>query len=380
MVEFEFSEDDFQSKAAFNQSHSGGRLHTHNRIVNPNNPIFSKMSQQHADTTSIFPENCSSIVSSGTTATRSERLLMTQAERIEFYNFLDGVLGPAHGVQESVGTYKTYMENQARLCFERTLKNGISAKQQVNGESIEESGTLHSASQASAFSSISCDSSVNWRNWLGPGSNQDMHALAKPASYYHSDSDGAYHTRTLQGRATPSILSQSVPASEETFEDHLSDLEVSNSIGDQALESLLLVNASRCIAPSKGRTEEHPSRSSPQLLLPDLHRSQSDSPDLESSPFIQTPTPIYQQFSQPKDFHFGLLHPVLRRAHWTPTIQSEDNLSNARPSHAYGSSDRKQSSQQSDIHTTVLPVREYSISTLASRIRMRSKSSGSNSV
>ncbi|KZT08609.1 uncharacterized protein LAESUDRAFT_44997 [Laetiporus sulphureus 93-53] len=51
---------------------------------------------------------------------------LSQAEREAIYDSLSSVLGPACGIQESVGTYKAFMMKQTELYYERLLSGDIS--------------------------------------------------------------------------------------------------------------------------------------------------------------------------------------------------------------------------------------------------------------
>lgn len=46
---------------------------------------------------------------------------LKEVEREEHYDWLSGLLGPAMGIQENVGTYRSYMECQRRVYLERLL-------------------------------------------------------------------------------------------------------------------------------------------------------------------------------------------------------------------------------------------------------------------
>ncbi|TFY77479.1 hypothetical protein EWM64_g6533 [Hericium alpestre] len=48
---------------------------------------------------------------------------VNQADREDHYEWISTVLGPAVGVQENVGTYKSYMEHQRHIYFERILSD-----------------------------------------------------------------------------------------------------------------------------------------------------------------------------------------------------------------------------------------------------------------
>ncbi|KAF7969072.1 hypothetical protein HWV62_28364 [Athelia sp. TMB] len=320
MVPIEYSEDDFQSNALpnlntfFNSERTAGSTHR-TRPVYPT-PLFEKLAVQDADIVALS-EMAQNVATCGATS-RSDKAPMTQAERMEFYDFLDRVIGPAQGIQESAGTYKKYMENQSRRFFDKSS----SATHKISVRSKEKNSTLYSASQPQ-------DSSgdfVNWRSWLGPGSNQGIllpaPAITKPAAFYNFDgtfSDMALKEQTATSGRVPEdffISALSPAALGDTFDDLFPDLEDSILGGDGPFESLS----------SRSEAQENPPTPSPLLLPPDLHRSQSDSPDPESSPFVQTPASIYQQFTQVKDMHLGEAHPVFRAAHRVPAVHIQSDV------------------------------------------------------
>ena len=48
---------------------------------------------------------------------------LSREQRMAMYNSLDTILGPACGIQESVGTYRKYMQEQSRLYYDRLNRN-----------------------------------------------------------------------------------------------------------------------------------------------------------------------------------------------------------------------------------------------------------------
>ncbi|KAI9444947.1 hypothetical protein H4582DRAFT_866482 [Lactarius indigo] len=65
----------------------------------------------------------SSMVSSSSsddlTEPQTKALLLTSQERQAHYAWLDGIIGPASGIQECVGTYKAFMEHQREVYYDR---------------------------------------------------------------------------------------------------------------------------------------------------------------------------------------------------------------------------------------------------------------------
>ena len=55
---------------------------------------------------------------------RPKVLPLTPQERKAHYAWLDGIIGPASGIQESMGTYKAFMEHQREVYYDRVLLTG----------------------------------------------------------------------------------------------------------------------------------------------------------------------------------------------------------------------------------------------------------------
>ncbi|KDQ63052.1 hypothetical protein JAAARDRAFT_188675 [Jaapia argillacea MUCL 33604] len=47
---------------------------------------------------------------------------LRKAERMAMYDFLSNIIGPAHGIQESVGSYGAYMNHHSNLYYQRLLE------------------------------------------------------------------------------------------------------------------------------------------------------------------------------------------------------------------------------------------------------------------
>ncbi|KAH9949358.1 hypothetical protein B0H21DRAFT_130489 [Amylocystis lapponica] len=98
--------------------------------------IFEKISDLE-----VFQTSCS-IPSSSITSVQSEQIksllplhgdeCLPQQERTAYYECLSGVLGPATGFQESVGSYKTFMTQQTQKYYERLLPNDTDSSQSPN--------------------------------------------------------------------------------------------------------------------------------------------------------------------------------------------------------------------------------------------------------
>jgi hypothetical protein len=86
----------------------------------------------------------------------SDQITPSQGERMSFYNILNDILGPAHGLQESVGTYKAHMGEQTRRYFERLFPTSPSLNKHRSIYPIR--SNLEPAPRA--------DFSVDFRKWL----------------------------------------------------------------------------------------------------------------------------------------------------------------------------------------------------------------------
>ena len=56
-----------------------------------------------------------------TTDLRPRAVPLSSQERQAHYAWLDGIIGPASGIQESIGTYKAFMEHQREVYYDRLL-------------------------------------------------------------------------------------------------------------------------------------------------------------------------------------------------------------------------------------------------------------------
>ncbi|KAF8272989.1 hypothetical protein EI94DRAFT_1717166 [Lactarius quietus] len=53
------------------------------------------------------------------TEPQTRALPLTSQERQAHYAWLDGIIGPASGIQECVGTYKAFMEHRREVYYDR---------------------------------------------------------------------------------------------------------------------------------------------------------------------------------------------------------------------------------------------------------------------
>ncbi|KAH9004180.1 hypothetical protein EDB86DRAFT_2887182 [Lactarius hatsudake] len=61
----------------------------------------------------------SSSSSDDPTEPQTKALPLTSQERQAHYTWLDGIIGPASGIQECVGSYKAFMEHQREVYYDR---------------------------------------------------------------------------------------------------------------------------------------------------------------------------------------------------------------------------------------------------------------------
>ncbi|KZT72950.1 hypothetical protein DAEQUDRAFT_554717 [Daedalea quercina L-15889] len=73
--------------------------------------------------------------------------LLSGSERQALYDSLSGILGPPNGIEESVGTYKAYMQRQSQIYYESLLPSPNSSSIAGYHTSVASSSVLH-ASQA----------------------------------------------------------------------------------------------------------------------------------------------------------------------------------------------------------------------------------------
>ncbi|KAI0050635.1 hypothetical protein FA95DRAFT_579303 [Auriscalpium vulgare] len=64
---------------------------------------------------------------------KPDAISVLRSAREQYYDWLAAIFGPAVGIQESVGTYRTYMDRQKDLYFERLLR-GESQRGAVSGD------------------------------------------------------------------------------------------------------------------------------------------------------------------------------------------------------------------------------------------------------
>jgi hypothetical protein len=298
----------------------------------PSTPVFEKMiEQEHMEPRLLYPSpaKADSLAPSQKVTMRTDRQFMSQEERIAFYDFIDSVLGPASGVQESVGTYKAYMAEQSRLYFERILPGSHDHMRKVQAQTYVRSQTT---SQPQVQSSAD---SVDFRKWLVSDGSADSSLDDQRSSAPHFYSHGTLVPDVFPAasRSSTSSLAEHAPYEGEdniprTLDDLFPDMKENSLRQDEALGSPVLRSNISLHSPidlvnwKDYAVGEDDVAISPTLVM-DSPSTQQTSPDIESSPFIQTPTSVYQQFIQHKDPYYSFANPV-QTAHWTSTVQDGD--------------------------------------------------------
>jgi len=108
----QFSTFSFEEREAESE-HSP--CHTVSSLLDPS----SSVSASTISASSSMPSTLSS--ASEITDPRPKILPLSSQERKAHYEWLDAIIGPAFGIQESVGTYKAFMEHQREVFYNRLL-------------------------------------------------------------------------------------------------------------------------------------------------------------------------------------------------------------------------------------------------------------------
>ena len=110
-----------------------------------------------SDSTSTLSTTCSmsSTLSSACEIPDSRpNVSLTSQERKAHYAWLDGIIGPASGIQESMGTYKAFMEHQREVYYNRLVliaeqPTKGTARRRATNESMSRLGTSGTAAHES---------------------------------------------------------------------------------------------------------------------------------------------------------------------------------------------------------------------------------------
>jgi hypothetical protein len=278
----------------------------------PPTPVFEKMvAQEHMESRLRFPD---SLALSQKPSMRADRQHMSQEERIAFYDFVDSVLGPPCGVQESVGTYKAYMAEQSRLYFERILPGSHDHMRKVQAQTYVRSQAAQTSTD-----------SVDFRKWLVSDGSADssLDDQQTPAPYYSSYSPRVSEVILANSRTDTTGPAEHAPYRAEynfsgTLDDLFPDVNRNTLHNDAAVGSPV----ERSVPENWNDfvSDENDVAISPTLVM-DSPSTQQMSPDIQSSPVIETPTSVYQQFIQHKNLNFGIVYSS-QTAQWTPTLQN----------------------------------------------------------
>lgn len=281
----------------------------------------------------------------------TDQQLITQNECVEFYDILDRVLGPASGIQQSVGTYKAYMEEQSRVYFERLLPESHYHMRKVQAQTYVRSQTMAQAREHE-------HSSVNFRKWLASDETSfDAYTRRNLTSQKHPANRGmaaaqpfTHLSRKKRGSNTlfrEQNLNEDSHVTEHCVEGTLDDLfprlnpssfvMLEEPMGSPVLRSSSVDDRSTPLDVMKGNVvDEDGVPTLPELEL-DSPSTQQLSPDAESSPFLQTPNSVYQQFTQHKNPRFPVTS-LSHLARWKSTIHDDQTLDKRETYDVLGSS------------------------------------------
>lgn len=133
------------------------------------------LSTSTLSTSSSMSSILSSVCDSETPDCRPRVLPLTSQERKAHYAWLDGIIGPASGIQEGMGTYKAFMENQREVYYDRLLLiAGQSTKETVRRRSTNEMVSWLGTSRVAAPESGLTRRTINFSCWSSPGPDADI--------------------------------------------------------------------------------------------------------------------------------------------------------------------------------------------------------------
>ncbi|KAG6873825.1 hypothetical protein C0995_010437 [Termitomyces sp. Mi166 len=124
-----------------------------------------------------------------------EQRALTQAERQEFYNFINDSIGVSSGFMEQAGTYTVYMKERTQHYFDRILSKANYAAKIFPG----------AHDRLFSDSNVSADEVVDFRNWLSDY-GQDFDENCRADLLHYSEGLQAY-----EGKAIPNVLPQHDP-------------------------------------------------------------------------------------------------------------------------------------------------------------------------
>lgn len=106
--------------------------------------------------------------------------LMSEGERMAFYHLVSDSIGPAQGIQECLGTYQAYMEEQSRLYFDRLFPTVRRTAYSYKPIMVPSATQFRSQAPAPSTSSVPFEASsfdVDFRRWLSTaGASIDFEA------------------------------------------------------------------------------------------------------------------------------------------------------------------------------------------------------------
>ena len=360
-------------------------------------PVFEKMVKQEQIEPRLLypsPEKLDLGPISQRSKMRMDRQFMSQEERTAFYDFIDNVLGPASGAQESVGTYKAYMAEQSRLYFERILPGSHDHMRKVQAQTYVRSQTT---SQSQVQSSTD---SFDFRKWLVPEGLTDssLDNQRNSVSHFYSYGTRVSEVPTGESRSGRSGISKPTPCGEDDLAWTLDDLfpeakdrspPIDEAFGSP-IERSMTHDSSVTLEHWKDYMVDEDDIAISPTLVADSPSTQQASPDVEFCPVIQTPAPVYQQFIQEKIPHSGFVYtsqtlngtlalqndPDMRLQHFPTTQYANLRFQDDRVTRKSPSEDvvTEYKTPISNIHDTVCPALHHSKSPKIARASTKSYS------
>ncbi|CCM03761.1 uncharacterized protein FIBRA_05907 [Fibroporia radiculosa] len=155
--------------------------------LSPGKPEVSASSDQ--STTQVSPTNNAIRNNLDSLLSIGDGNVLSGAERRAIYDSLSHVLGPACGIQESVGTYKAFMSHQTQLYYERLLPEPTGSVEQSSTNGRNSATTARSAVSLPPTSVVTPEIHSIYRG--------DFRSASRP------DFDGQSHTSSLDSSCAP---------------------------------------------------------------------------------------------------------------------------------------------------------------------------------
>ena len=142
-----------------------------------------------------------------TTDPRPRSLPLSSQERRAHYAWLDEIIGPASGIQESMGTYKAFMEHQREVYYDRLLlmaeqPSKVAASRRAGNESISWVRGIHTSGilpvHWSSSSSVVAAPQAEFRFTRPAHTLSTSNCCSSPGSSLpgHTDMDTCRHSKS----------------------------------------------------------------------------------------------------------------------------------------------------------------------------------------